>query len=198
MIKPPTSAGNKPGHMICPESNTEIQKTQCLECEKFKIWNNQDTIRCYHEYRYLKSIGYYTRTPKPRPRLKPPGPRRGGGKRINIHREEQTRETRAQMQHQTQPNGQINTVQEENPMQQHQPQEPETQNQTMQTQLPDQASHTPAQELDLNSQWAIIWQDITTTPQPGSIDIGQDIQQPSGHIDTPEPGQDPLQPFPII
>lgn len=53
-----------PWEINCPERKEQVYFRECLECEKFQVWNDQDgeLRRCYHEYLELKSRGHYDGT----------------------------------------------------------------------------------------------------------------------------------------
>jgi hypothetical protein len=48
----------------CPERKEQVHFTECIECELFRVWDEQDgdLRRCYHEFRDLKSRGHYDGT----------------------------------------------------------------------------------------------------------------------------------------
>jgi hypothetical protein len=48
----------------CPESGCEVCFSDCLRCENFQQWHEDDDglRRCYHEYMDLESRGYYDGT----------------------------------------------------------------------------------------------------------------------------------------
>ncbi len=53
-----------PGKVDCPEQKKEVRFTECMECEKFKVWHEKDgdVKRCWYEYKDLKSRGFYDGT----------------------------------------------------------------------------------------------------------------------------------------
>lgn len=48
----------------CPERKEQVHFLECVGCELFRVWDEQDgdLRRCYHEFRDLKSRGYYDNT----------------------------------------------------------------------------------------------------------------------------------------
>ena len=54
----------QPRPIDCPERKEQVHFIDCLECEKFQVWNEQDgeMKRCYYEYKDLKSRGFYDGT----------------------------------------------------------------------------------------------------------------------------------------
>ena len=43
----------------CPESGGEVEFSKCLGCDNHGVWRKDDAARCLHEYRELKSQGFY-------------------------------------------------------------------------------------------------------------------------------------------
>ena len=52
----------------CPELGREAYVFECLECEKYRVWNKSEGIRmCYYEFREWDSRGLYDGTWDSRP-----------------------------------------------------------------------------------------------------------------------------------
>ena len=43
----------------CPESGCTVECSDCHGCENYGVWRKGDAAMCWHEYRELKSQGYY-------------------------------------------------------------------------------------------------------------------------------------------
>jgi len=52
------------GEVDCPERKQKVHFSECLECEKFRVWHSLDggLKRCFYEYKDLKSRGFYDGT----------------------------------------------------------------------------------------------------------------------------------------
>jgi len=52
-----------PPVMYCPDLGREAYVFECLECEKYRVWNESEGIRmCYYEFREWESRGLYDGT----------------------------------------------------------------------------------------------------------------------------------------
>lgn len=53
-----------PGYVDCPEQGGKVHFRECVQCEKFQVWDEKDQAlkRCWHEFKDLKSRGFYDGT----------------------------------------------------------------------------------------------------------------------------------------
>ncbi len=62
-----------PGYEFCPDRGEEVHFSECLECDKFRVWHEMDGDfrRCWYEFKKLEKEGRYEPPEKQQKRKAP-------------------------------------------------------------------------------------------------------------------------------